>query len=317
MKNIKNIFTIAAGMFLVTAATAQTPDTSTKETREVKVIKKTTEINSRESKENEIKNFRFGLAIMPSVNWYDTESKIIQRNGVAIKFGGGLITEFRLAKVASIQTGINILNAGGQVTYKNGGLYNPGATTVNYYYNNKADDIVEYNSVTPSTVGSHTRYQLNTRKYKTTYIGVPILLKLKTREIGAMVYFGQFGLNSFFRWKARANDEVQIIDGPNSGTNEKKTNLMISKDASIYNAALNFGFGTEWNLAGTTSMVFGVNYNLGFTNVLKKHSEYLEKRFNHDDYNVNSTTNNTYYTTDQLEQIVKENSIVLTIGVLF
>jgi hypothetical protein len=316
MKNIKNIFTIAAGMFLATAVNAQTSEN--KETKEVKIVKKTTETTApADSKENEIKNFRFGLAIMPSVNWYDTESKILQRNGAALKFGGGLIMEFRLAKVASIQTGVNILTAGGKLIYRNGGLYNPGATTINYYYDNKVGDIVEYNSVTASTINSHTRYQLNARKYKTTYISVPVLLKLKTREIGSMVYFGQFGLNSFFRWKARANDEVQVLDASNSGTNEKKSNLMISKDASIYNAALNFGLGAEYNLAGTTSLVIGANYNLGFTNVLRKDSKYLEKRFNHDDYNMNSTTNNTYYTVGPLEQIVKENSIVLTVGVLF
>lgn len=316
MKNIKTIFTIAASMFVATAVNAQTSEN--KETKEVKIVKKTTETTApADSKENEIKNFRFGLVVLPAVNWYDTESKILQRNGAALKFGGGLVMEFRLAKVASIQTGINILTAGGRLTYKNGGLYNPGATTVNYYYDNKVGDIVEYNSVTSSTISSHTRYQLNARKYRTTYIAVPVLLKLKTREIGSMVYYGQFGLNSFFRWKARANDEVQVLDASNSGTNEKKSNLMISKDASIYNAALNFGLGAEYNLAGTTSLVIGANYNLGFTNVLKKESQYVEKRFNHDDYNVNSTTNNTYYTVGPLEQIVKENSIVLTIGVLF
>lgn len=316
MKNIKTIFTIAAGMFVATAVNAQTSEN--KETKEVKIVKKTTETNApAESKENEIKNFRFGLAIMPSINWYDTESKIIQSDGATVKFGGGLITEFRLAKVAAIQTGINILNAGGKLTYKNGGLYKAGATTVNYYYNNNVGDIAEYNSVNSTNIKEHTRYQLNSRKYKTVYIGIPILLKLKTREIGSMVYFGQFGLNSFFRWKARANDAVQVLDAANTGTNEKKTNLMISKDASIYNAALNFGLGAEYNLAGTTSMVIGINYNLGFTNVLRKQSQYIEKRFNQDDYDMNSTTNNTYYTVEPLEQIVKENSIVLTVGVLF
>lgn len=313
MKNMKNIFTITAAMFTVISVNAQTPES--KETKEVKIVKKTTETSGTiDSKENEIKNFRFGLVITPSVNWYDTESKVLQRNGAALKFGGGLIMEFRLAKVASIQTGVNIQTAGGKLTYKNGGLYNPGATTVNYYYDNKVGDIVEYPE---SPTNSNTRYQLNARKYKTTYIAVPVLLKLKTREIGSMVYFGQFGLNSFFRWKARANDEVQVLDASNSGTNEKKSNLMISKDVSIYNAALNFGIGTEWNLAGTTSMVIGVNYNLGFTNVLRKNSQYIEKRFNHDDYDVNNTTKNNNYTSEPLEQIVKENSIVLTVGVLF
>jgi hypothetical protein len=316
MKNMKNIFTITALALIATAASAQTPE-SNKETKEVKIIKKTTESTGPDMRENEIKNFRFGLAITPSLNWYSTESKIIQRDGIAPKFGGGLILEFRLAKVASIQTGINITTAGGKLKYKNGGQYAPGASTVSYFYDNNLDDIVPYTVDQNNSNTTYTRYQLNERKYQTTYISVPVLLKLKTREIGAMVYYGQFGLNSFFRWKGRAKDQVSVLDATNTGTPETKSNLVISKDVSIYNAALNFGLGTEWNLAGTTSMVIGLNYNLGFTNVLKRNSNFLEKRFNHDNYNANDPTKNTNYDSDALEQIMKENSIVLTIGVLF
>jgi hypothetical protein len=316
MKNMKNIFRITALALITTVASAQTE--GSKETKEVKIIKKTTETSGGDTKENEIRNFRFGLAITPSLNWYSTESKVIQRDGIAPKFGGGLILEFRLAKVASIQTGINITTAGGKVKYKNGGQYTPGATTVDYFYDNNLDDIVSYDVDKNSTTTTYTRYQLNKRKYQTTYISVPVLLKLKTREIGAMVYYGQFGLNSFFRWKGRATDEVVVLDATtNTGAPDTKSKLIVSKDVSIYNAALNFGLGTEWNLAGTTSMVFGLNYNLGFTNVLKNESKFLEKRFNYDNYDMKDPTKNMNYEIGPLEQILKENSIVLTIGVLF
>src|SRR4051812_1538229 len=110
MKNMKNILTITALALIATAASAQTPEN--KETKEVKIVKKTTETTGViDHRENEIRNFRFGLAITPSLNWYSTESKVIQRDGIAPKFGGGLILEFRLAKVASIQTGVNITTA--------------------------------------------------------------------------------------------------------------------------------------------------------------------------------------------------------------
>lgn len=313
---MKNIFTIATLMLIAMASNAQTPEN--KETKEVKIVKKTTETTGpSETRENEIKNFRFGLAILPALNWYDTESKVLQRDGVAPKFGGGLIMEFRLAKVASIQTGVNIITAGGKLKYNNGGLYTPGASTVGYYYDNKMEDIVEFSEVNSGNVGGHTRYQLNKRSYRNSYISIPILLKLKTREIGTMVYYGQFGLNSFFRWKGRANDEVSVLDGSNSGAAETKNKLMISQDVSVYNAALNFGLGTEWGLAGTTSLVIGLNYNLGFTNVLKKESLFLEKRVNWDNYSATDPSRNTNYDINALEQIVKENSLVLTIGVLF
>src|SRR3954470_16824653 len=317
MKNMKNILTIATFMFIGTAVYAQAPPAENKETKEVKIVKKTTEsTNSRDHQENEIRNFRFGLIVSPALNWYSTESKIIQRDGIVPKFGGGLSIEFRLAKVAALQTGINIATGGGKLKYVNGGEYNKSATTISYYFDSN-EDIVQLSDVNGANPNSLTHYQLNKRTYKTTYVTVPLLLKLKTREIGAMVYYGQFGVNSYFRWKGRATDEVSVLDAPNVGATDKKTDLLISKDVSFYNAALNFGLGTEWNLAGTTSLVLGLSYNLGFTNVLRKESQFQEKRLNEQDYDVNDTSKNTLYTVKPLEQIVKENSLVLTICVLF
>jgi hypothetical protein len=314
MKNMKNIFIIATFLLMGSVAIAQTQD---KETKEVKVIKKTTESSSsRDHQENEIKNFRFGLVVMPSLNWYSTESKVIQRDGVVPKFGGGLAIEFRLAKVAALATGINIVTGGGKLKYNNGGQYNKSASTVSYYFDAN-DDIMEMEDVNAGTPSDYAHYQLNKRNYKTTYIAIPILLKLKTREIGSMVYYGQFGLNSYFRWKGRSTDDVSVLDAPSAGATEKKSDLIISRDVSIYNAALNFGLGTEWNLAGTTSMVLGVSYNLGFTNVLRKESKFLERRLNDANYDpMNPSTNNSY-SVKPLEQVVKENSIVLSLGVLF
>lgn len=314
MKNMKNI-SIITGLVLISAGlNAQTPEN--KETKEVKIIKKTTEsTGTADQKENEIKNFRFGLVVCPSMNWYTTEGKIIEKNGIAPKFGGGLLLEFRLAKVAALQSGLQIVSAGGLLKYNNGGQYTAGANTVSYFYNNDEEEISAYKSVDLNNMASHTRFQLNERKYKTTYISIPFLLKLKTREIGAMTYFGQFGLNSFFRWKARANDKVNVLDATNVGASNSKTNINVTKDCSLYAAALNFGLGTEWNLAGTTSFIVGVNYNLGFTNVLKGHSSYLERRFNNDNYNT--TVNSSSYKEEPLEQSVKESSLVLTVGVLF
>src|ERR1035437_2300151 len=87
--------------------------------------------------ENELKNFRFGLKVTPSVNWYKPDGKIIAGNGVGVKFGGGLVMEFRLAKVISIQTGVQIDMDGGKVKYNNGAvLTTPSANSVSYFYNN-------------------------------------------------------------------------------------------------------------------------------------------------------------------------------------
>jgi hypothetical protein len=262
-----------------------------------------------QSSENELKNFRFGLKVTPSINWYKPDGKIMMGNGAGVKFGGGLILEFRLAKVISIQTGMQIDLDGGKIKYNNGGINTPGANTISYYYNIADDNIARYNTVSSGTPG-YTHYQLNERQFKTSYITIPLTLKMKTKEIGTLTYYGQIGINNSFRWKAHADDKVTVLDALNYGATASQSNIDITKDVSFYTASLNFGLGAEMNLSGTTSLTFGLNYNLGFTNVVKSSSEYLEKRTN----DANGVGVPSY---NPMPQTIKTNAVILTVGVLF
>jgi Outer membrane protein beta-barrel domain len=270
--------------------------------------------------ENELKNFRFGLQVSPSINWYKPDGKIMAGNGVGVKFGGGVILEFRLAKVASFQTGIQINTEGGKIKYNNGGVDAPNANTVSYYYSNTDDVIDKFNSAPTDSLGaavynqSHTHYQLNERKFKATYITIPLMLKLKTKEIGTMTYFGQFGINSSFRWKATADDQLTVLKpSANPGGTDSKSKIDITKDMALFKASLAFGAGFEMNLSGSTSLLVGLNYNLGFTNVVKGDSGYLEKKTN----GANIVTNATDYSQVKMPQVIKSNAVVLTVGILF
>ncbi|MGZ4033350.1 MAG: porin family protein [Bacteroidia bacterium] len=278
--------------------------------------------------QDDAKNFRFGLVIDPSVNWYKPDGKILSGNGAGVKFGGGLVMEFRLAKVASFQTGLRITGDGGKIKYNNGDIQNPNSNVINYFYNNADDVISKYQApdtatafYTAASTKGKTQYQLNSRQYKATYVTVPLVLKLKTKEIGTLTYFGQFGVNASFRWKATADDQVTEIKQSFSsstvvslGASDTKSKVDVTKDVSFFKAALTFGFGAEMNLSGTTSLTFGLNYNLGFTNSLKSTSDYLARRTNDADY---SSSGQTKVTTTQLPQSVKASSVVLTVGVLF
>ena len=266
------------------------------------------------AQENELKNFRFGLKVTPSVNWYKAEGKIMSGNGAGVKFGGGLIMEFRLAKVASLQTGVQIDMEGGKIKYNNGGFIAPSSNTVSYYYINSEDKIDTWNSAPSDSAKSytfyktHTHYQLNERKFKETYITIPLILKLKTKEIGTLTYFGQFGLNASIRWKAKADDKLTVLSASGFGATDSKSGVDITKDVSFFKAALTFGGGVEMNLSGSTSLLLGLSYNLSFTNPVKKNSDYLEKRTN-DAAGTGSLS--------QMPQTLKSNAVVLTVGILF
>lgn len=264
--------------------------------------------------ENELKNFRFGLEVSPSVNWYKPGGKILSADGPVVRFGGGLITEFRLAKVVSVQTGLRVDVDGGKIKYNNGGPSNANANTVSYYYYGLDDKIVKFDPVLSSNT-SYTHYQLNKRNYTTTYITIPLTLKMKTKEIGALTYYGLIGMNNSFRWKASANDELQVINDNTNilGTNDNKSKIDITQDISIYRASLNFGIGGELNFSGSTSLTFGLNYNLAFTNVVKSESDYLGRRANNADFNSNPSS----YIISKMPQDIKSNAVLINVGVLF
>src|ERR1019366_9078402 len=256
---------------------------------------------------NEPGNFRFGLKITPSINWLKPDGNIISANGASMKFGGGLIIEYRLAKVVSFQTGLQIDMSGGKVIYHNGvNLSTPNSNSVSYVYNTLDDNIQKYNA--PHDSASSARYQLNSRSYNINYITIPLSFKLKTKEIGSLTYFGQFGVNNSFRWKATAKDEVQKITASGLGISETKSKVDVTSDVSLYTASLNIGLGAEMNLSGSTSLTFGISYLSGFINVVKNNSDYLERK-------ANDANGHPLFTA--MPQQIKSNAIVLTVGVLF
>jgi hypothetical protein len=251
---------------------------------------------------------RFGLKVTPSVNWYKPDGKFISGNGAVPKFGGGLVLEFRLAKIISLQSGLQVDFSGGKVKYGNGATpVSPNSNSVSYYYNNLDETIVKYDSSLYKS-SSHTHYQLNDRSYTVSYVTIPLTLKMKTKEIGSMTYYGQFGVNNSIRWKATATDDVQAITATGLGAHETKQKIDVTKDVNIYSASLNIGLGAELNLSGSTSLTFGLNYLSGFTNFVKDDSKYLERR-------ANDGTGKGAFSGQP--QKLNSNSIVLLIGVLF
>jgi len=212
------------------------------------------------------------LHATPAIAWYKPDNeKVYESNGSKLKFAYGLLAEFRLNKVASFATGINVNYSGGTLRF--------------------IGDSISYSI-------ENDKFYIDNRVFNNVYVDIPLTLKMRTPEIGAMTYFGQFGVNLGVLTKARANDKG-AMNNPASAevTNE---NVDIKKDMGFMSIGLNVGGGAEYNLAGTTSLVFGVNYHNGFANILQKKSEFLT------DKNGNP-----------LSMDVQSDYISLSVGVLF
>lgn len=200
--------------------------------------------------QDDFRKFRFGLKASPNVGWFKPDTKGFESEGAKINFSYGLMTEFGLGNNYSLATGLEVTTLGGKLSF-------PDST---FYY---VDDIVD----------TANRFILMERTYKVQYIDLPILLKMKTNEIGYLTYFGQFGFNFGFRTKATADDYGRF---PSTAKEAELEDNNINKDANLMRIGLNIGAGAEYNLSGKTSLLFSVNYNNGFTNALKKNSSSLK-----------------------------------------
>lgn len=215
------------------------------------------------------KKFRFGLKISPSINWLRVDDeKTYEKGGSVPKFGYGLMTEFKLTDVAWFSTGFQVDYDGGKIEARD---------TVGYLYDEdkgfkEADDI---NYTDASTYTGYTAYMMNKRQYKSMYLSIPLMLRLKTKEIGYLTYFGNIGLLTSVHIRTRSNDNVSYFDL--NSLSYKTTDLEkldISKDMNFLKTGLVLGGGAEMNLSGSTSILFGISFYQGFMNSVKKNSRY-------------------------------------------
>lgn len=178
------------------------------------------------------KPFLFGFKIAPNIGWMKPGEKNYQNEGSEINFAWGFNTEFFLMENYAIVTGFNVAYITGNLSYP------------------------EKRDAAEGTLF---------RKYRTQYIEVPFILKMKTRDFKNFRFFGQIGLGTGFLIGARADDTFRV-DGQDPVKDDDNN---IKEEMKTNRESLILGVGFEYNLGGSTSLTFGVNFNNGFTDVLK------------------------------------------------
>jgi len=263
------ILTLALVMSMVIMLTAQESTSSENETN----TSDTENQDVKKSKKNSEASFHFGLKASPSLSWLKPNSKYLTHDGSRLNINGGLIMDFNFTDNYAFSTGFEIASFGGKLAY-------PATNKDSVFYYPENDTIP---------------FLLSTRVHKFRYINVPLTLKLKTNQIGAIVYYGQFGFDLGLRWRAMADDY-----GYQKKINTENNDVEINEEISFFRLALNVGLGIEYNLAGSTSLLIGANYNNGFTNAFRKDSKYLKDKNG-----------------ERLKQDAFANYVSLSVGVLF
>lgn len=181
--------------------------------------------------------FRLGLQGTPIMGWFKSETDNYNSRGMRMGIGYGFITEFLLADQYSFATGLNINYIGGKLSFP--------------IANN------------PTAAEPYTH---NERTYRLQYLELPFTVKMKTREIGYNTYFARFGFGGGINLRAKANDKY-FQEGGTSTLLEDDVD--IKSTTPLFRASMIVGLGLERSLGGNTSLLGGINFNNGLTNVLK------------------------------------------------
>lgn len=177
--------------------------------------------------------FRFGLKASPNLSWFRTETRGYSNSGTDLGFSYGLIADYEFAKNYAISSGLQILHTGGTLKYD---YLHQGVTTE------------------------------KRREHNLRYLEIPATLKLRTSEMGYITYYGKFGLGLGFNIHASADDRITLSDQ----SSLRITNEDISDEIRFLRAGLIIGAGFEYNLGGMTSLMGGITFHNGFSNILDK-----------------------------------------------
>ena len=251
---------------------------------------------------------RFGLRITPQPTWFATGDKNNTPSGSVLGFGFGLNMEFRLTPTACLLTGIGGDIEGGKYKVK----YDPGNYEVRYWLNESAEFVPPAKGPAKGNIG----YHLNERKVSTTFLTIPVILKMSTKEVGGFRYSGMAGLELGIRLNAKADDTYYSYTtyrdsaGIALGTmvigEKTEEDINIAEEASSVpaRAGMNLGIGAEYRMSGSTSLFFSVNYYRSFTNFMQSQSDFTIFKSDANGYQF-------------VRQELKMTAIRINIGVMF
>lgn len=184
------------------------------------------------------KPFFFGFKVSPGINWYHSRTKGMVSNGPGFDIAAGVIADIRIAGNYFIETGL---------------LYDFQTGSLNYpsIYTNAGEFYGLYGNVT--------------RNYRVQYLDVPISIKMRTNNFGRLSFFGLGGFKTSFRLSAMSDDLWTIRNTTKSIEKEDA-----DKDFALVKESLLLGLGVDVMLDHSTSLTFGVTFNMALSNVAGK-----------------------------------------------
>lgn len=191
--------------------------------------------------------FRLGLTASPSIAWMNPKTDGITSEGNRTGFSYGLITEYFFTEQYGFSSGLHISYLGGKLKYAV----------------NKNIEDASFNSLE--------------RIYRLQIIELPLALKMKSREILGINYFGKFGMGMGIILKSEGDD---YYSNAQDNSQLVQTDKKINGDIAFGRLSLILGGGIEYEIGGGVTLLGGINFNNGFTNILLNNNDVTGQKNN-------------------------------------
>ncbi len=195
-------------------------------------------------------DLRLGFQVSPTFSWMTTDDGEVNNNGtnLGLKLGARGEVFFRDNYAFLIGLGF-AFNSGGQLLH---------STFSNAWQ--KSNLPVLYQGGFPA--GTDLRYKIQ-------YVEIPFGLKFRTNEIGYLRYYAELPVITLgFKSQAKGMIENQA---------NKYDVTDIKKEVTPLSLSWGVGGGIEYSVSEGTSLVGGLSYQRGFTDVTKNYGDVNEK----------------------------------------
>jgi opacity protein-like surface antigen len=197
---------------------------------------------------------KIGLRSAPHLTWASSDNKNTFSNGTRINASYGLMVDYYFVDNYAIGTELSILSLGVNVNIKKDRYNGVGVGGRNY----------------PALANLNYDYRLQ-------YFQIPLLIKMRTNEIGHLRYYGEFGFSAAFRTNAKADIQTTGLKLQNVNVNNPEEEDRISftdkpefrDDVALFRAGIIIGAGVQYNVIGNSLLQLGIRYEDGINSFTK------------------------------------------------
>jgi hypothetical protein len=188
---------------------------------------------------------RFGVFADPVISWFSSDTHNTESKGARTGFNFGLTYNKYFTDNYAFSTGINILNAGGQIV-------------------NSVPIEMEFKNMQASVLAGEAVI------YKIQYLSVPVGLKFNTNQIGYVSFFTDLGLDPKVVIGGKADIPSLEIEGENA-----------MEELNLFNLSYHITGGIEYSIGGTTALVFGIGFDNNFLDITKDNGSQPVDKISH------------------------------------